>query len=602
MIATIRSVQPVDGHQPGGGSSGQTSKILVPGETIEATVVQSQETGSLVILVKGIPIEATSQVGRLQVGQVLHAKVEQGDGQILLRVGPQSELPATTLTVAGEVATAEPTTQLLRSLLSAGNSLVASLQKLVQTVRASAESGALPNQTATGLADLVERIQVKPGPVSAETLREALQTLGLEHEHAVSERVSQGQTLAGAVLPPSLKAWLLSAIAGQGAGTAVRNLSADRLLQGVVTSLAQGAAPEQIESQILLLRERLNLGVDSATAQRVIHALSRVATSVSYRAEASRAGLPSPSPQALVGASGNGDHPPALAQQPGASLWPALSSQVNELLDLFQESGGRQSLEAVSVSRLVRSIKDLVVRGAGAEDIEHQLSVLQERVSTSTQPDVLARNKQDVQSLYATLDHYGTRQGDPLFVATAKGRLAAILSEFDAQGPPTHTGSGAVTGWVREAQEVLRLIERTQVVNSMNAQSGQPLVFELPMGWQGASSVRFYVERRDEGGGHSAERGPRPYRVVTMLDIEQMGAVRVDALFTGKQVSARVFVDRPDVERTATTMLPQLQAGLSAKGFTVEALSASVADKADVKGEDLDVKAMPKRRLLNLTA
>jgi hypothetical protein len=49
-------------------------------------------------------------------------------------------------------------------------------------------------------------------------------------------------------------------------------------------------------------------------------------------------------------------------------------------------------------------------------------------------------------------------------------------------------------------------------------------------------------------------------------------------------------------------MLPLLQAGLSAKGFLVEALSASVADSANVKGEDLNVKAMPKRRLLNLTA
>jgi hypothetical protein len=300
------------------------------------------------------------------------------------------------------------------------------------------------------------------------------------------------------------------------------------------------------------------------------------------------------------GATGGGL--PALTTQPETSPWSLLSAQVNELLDLFQESGGRQSLESVTISRLVRSIKDLVAQGAGVEEIEHQLTVLQERISTSTQSDVLVRGRQDVQSLFVTLDRYGSQQGDPLFAATAKGRLAAILSEFGTRGVPTQTTGNALTGWAREANEVLRLIERTQVVNSMNAQSGQPMVFELPMGWQGASSVRFYVERRDEGGGAAGDRGPRPYRVVTMLDLEQMGSVRVDALFTGKQVSARVFVDRPEIERIVTKMLPLLHAGLSAKGFRVDALSASVAETPSVKGADLDVKAMPKRRLINLTA
>lgn len=602
MITHIRSVQPIDGHPSGGASSGQAAKILVPGETIEATVVQSQETGSLVILVKGIPVEATSQVGRLQVGQVLHARVEQGDGQILLRVGSQAEVPETTLTVSGEAATAERATQLLRSLLPAGTSLVASLQKLVQTVRASADGGALPNQAAAGLADLVERIEVKPGPVSAETLQKAIQTLGLDHEHRVSERVMNGETLAGATLPPSLKAWLLTAIAEQGTTTAVRNLSADRLLQGVLASLAQGGTPEQLEGHILLLRERLNLGVDPATAQRVIQVLSRVATAVSQHEAASRASPPSPSSEALFASEGNAGNLSTLAGLSEPSPQAALSSQVRELLDLFRESGGRQSLEAVSVSRLVRSIKELVVQGAGAGEIERQLAVLQERVSTSTQSDVLARSKAEVQSLYTILDRYGSQHGDPLFAATAKGRLAAILSEFQARDATHPVGTNSLTGWAREAHEVLRLIERTQVVNSMNVQAGQPLVFELPVGWQGASSVHFYVERRNEGAGAERNGGPRPYRVVTMLDVEQMGAIRVDALFTGKQVTARVFVDRPDVQRTVTEMLPLLQAGLSAKGFLVEALSASVADSANLKGEDLTVKAMPKRRLLNLTA
>ena len=602
MIANIRSVQPVEGQQPGGASSGQTARVLVPGEVIEATVVQSQETGSLVILVKGIPIEATSQVGRLQVGQVLQARVEQGDGQILLRVGSQAEVPATTLTVSGEVGTPEHTAQILRSLLPAGTSLVASLQKLVQTVRAGAESGALPDQTVAGFAELVNRLQIKPGPVSAESLRQALQTLGLDHEHTLSERLAQGQSLGQAAEPASLKAWLLSAVAEQATGATVRSLSVDRLLQGVTGALGDGASPDQIESQLELLKKRLNIGTDPATAQRVIQVLSRLSSALSQQGEASRL-RPAPTGGTRLSSAGSSHAGlPAVPSQAESSPWSILASQVRELLDLFQEAGGRQSLEAVAISRLVRSIKDLVAQGAGADEIEHQLTVLQDRIATSAQPDVLAKGKQEVQSLYVTLDRYGSQQGDPLFVATAKGRLAAILAEFESRGQGSAATTGVLHGWSRDANDVLRLIERTQVVNSMNAQNGQPLVFELPLGWQGASSVRLYVERREEGGGGTEGRGPRPYRVVTMLDVEQLGAVRVDALFTGKQVSARVFVDRPEVERTVTKMLPQLQAGLAAKGFTVEALSASVAETPNVKGEELDVKTMPKRRLLNLTA
>jgi hypothetical protein len=602
MIANIRSVQPVEGQQPGGASAGQAAKVLVPGDLIEATVVQSQETGNLVILVKGIPIEATSQVGRLQVGQTLHARVEQGDGQILLRVGAQAELPATTLTVTGEAGTAERTAQLLRVLLPAGNSLVSSLQKLVQTVRASAESGALTDQAVTGLATLLDKLQVKPGPVTADSLRQALQALGLEYERQLSEQVAQGQSLGSASIPFSLKGWLMSAVADQGRATVTRHLSIDRLLQGLVASVAEGAGPEQIESQLQLLRERLNLGADPATAQRVVQTLLRLASSLTHQDQSEQARLYGAGARAPLADSQGQAGLPALANPAGPTLWWALAGQVKDLSSLVQESEGRQSLEAVSIDRLVRSIKELMAQGAESGEIEHQLTLLQEKISSSTQPDVLTKGKQDVQGLFVTLDRYGSQQGDPLFAATAKGRLAAILSEFEMQGLMKESGAGTMTGWAREAHEVLRLIERTQVVNSMNAQSGQPMVFELPTAWQGTSSVRFYIERRDDGGETGGRQGPRPYRVVTMLDVDRLGAVRVDALFTGKQVSARVFVDRPEVERTVTKMLPLLQEALSARGFTVEALSASVAETPSVRGEELDVKSVPKRRLLNLTA
>ncbi|MBI5853824.1 MAG: flagellar hook-length control protein FliK [Nitrospirae bacterium] len=602
MITTIRSVNPVEGYQPGGGSPGNTTSFLVPGEAVEATVVHAQDTGSLVILVKGIPIEATSQVGRLQVGQVLQARVEQGDGQILRRVGPQAQIPGTTLTVTGQANEGDPVTTLLRSLLPAGNSLVASLEKLVQTVRASAENGVVPQETVSGLADLVDRLQLKPDQLSADSVRQALQAVGLDYEHAVSERVAQGQPLGNVALPASLKAWLLSAVAEQGSAVAVRTLPVDRLLEGLKTALRQGAAPDQIEDQLLLLRERLNQGVDASTADRVTQVLTRLLEqlpaqerSPGVRQLTGRRSLPHPSGESLSSL-------PARPGEPLPSQTSGLASVMGELLDALQEAGGNQSLEAVTINRLTRSIKELLTRGGEADQLERQLTLLHERVAAVTQPETLVKAKQEVQALFVALDRVEARPGDPVWLATAKSRLAMILSDLSKGQTSEQASPASLSGWMREAHEVLRMIERTQVVNAMNAQNGQPLVFELPLGFPGASSVRVHVERRDEGGGTSSELGSRPYRVVTMLDVEHIGAIRVDALFTGKHVSARVFVDRPEVERVVTAMLPILHAGLSAKGFTVEGLSASVAETRSVKGEDLAVKAVPHRRLVNLTA
>ncbi|TKB80678.1 MAG: flagellar hook-length control protein FliK [Nitrospira sp.] len=602
MITTIRSVNPIEGHQPGGGSPGNTASLLVPGEVVEATVVHAQDTGSLVILVKGIPIEATSQVGRLQVGQVLQARVEQGDGQILLRVGPQAQIPGTTLTVTGQANAGDPVTTLLRSLLPAGNSLVASLEKLVQTVRASAENGVISQQTVSGLADLVDRLQLKPDQLSADAVRQSLQAVGLDYEHAVSERVAQGQSLGNVALPASLKAWLLSAVADQGSAVAVRTLSVDRLLQGLKTALRQGVAPDQIEDQLLLLRERLNQGVDASTGDRVTQVLTRLLEqlpaqerSPGFRQPTGRPSLPHPSGESLSSL-------PARPGEPAPSQTSGLASVMVELLDALQEAGGKQSLEAVMISRLTRSIKELLTGGDEADLLERQLSLLHERVATATQPETLVKAKQEVQALFVALDRAEARSGDPVLLATAKSRLAMILSDLSKGQTSEQASPASLSGWMREALEVLRMIERTQVVNAMNAQNGQPLVFELPLGFPGASFVRVHVERRDEGGGTSRERDLRPYRVVTMLDVEHIGAIRVDALFTGKQVSARVFVDRPEVERVVTAMLPILHAGLSAQGFTVEGLSASVAESRSVKGEDLAAKAVPQRRLVNLTA
>jgi len=63
--------------------------LFTPGESVRATVLEMQDAGKLLILVKGLALTARSLAGPLQPGQVIQARVERAEGQILLKL----ELP-----------------------------------------------------------------------------------------------------------------------------------------------------------------------------------------------------------------------------------------------------------------------------------------------------------------------------------------------------------------------------------------------------------------------------------------------------------------------------------------------------------------------------
>jgi hypothetical protein len=574
----------LEGVQRTGSATQEGHPFLVPGETVEATVLQAPDTSSVVILVKGIPVEATSQIGRLHVGQVIQARVEPGDGQILLRVMSQSDATADaaggTLAVGQRTGEPDQVVILLRSLLPAGESLSTSLNRLVSSARASAESGLIPDEAATRLGALVGQLRLHPEAISADAVRQSLRTLGLEYEHGLLERLNQGQPLSKDAQVPTLKSWLLSALAERGAEERLEALPVDRLLQGVVQAFQRRAPIEELLSRMSLVRERLALGVEPDVLARAKGIVSTLLQ------------------EAAAEGTGPKGQPMATATPLTAALRAALDEIEAHRPGMLGPDG------EASVSRLLQGLIEALQRGASTGEIETLLAAIRERIAGADDPKAAGAIRRELQALIVSLDRQALSPGSGTGAAAmVKARLVAFLSELTGRGSHglADLSSSQPIGWRKDALEVLKLVERTQVVNALNAKSGQPLMFELPVAWPGASSVRLYVERREEG---TADRGtgPRPYRIVTMLDLPEVGPIRVDAVFAGKQVTGRVLVERAEVGRFVSGLLPTLHEGLTARGFVVAGLSASVSEPRHVRGEELDVKSVPHRHLLNIRA
>ena len=188
-------------------------ELFVPGEVIDAQVVQAVDTANVVIVVKGIPIEASSQVGQLKVGQVIRARVESVDGKILLHLEDPTLDPAGSS--IGTARTADPIVRALRALLPANEPLQAGLERLRLTLDAALKTGEVPKQTAEVFASLLQRVVLTKRDVTGERVHDAGVATGLQHEHELLVHVQQKGTLARPAQVPSLKSWLLAVVAEQ---------------------------------------------------------------------------------------------------------------------------------------------------------------------------------------------------------------------------------------------------------------------------------------------------------------------------------------------------------------------------------------------------
>ena len=468
------------------GQGPQRLALFVPGDMVEATVVTALDTGSLLIMVKGIPVRATSQVLNLKPGEVFQARVELVDGQTILKVEQRVPASGQAQTIVTTPASPARIAEILRTLLPApaAESLGPRLEHLTNAVREAARQGSLPQNAAVQFERLLQRFALTPAQVTGGTLKDAMLALGLQHE----------QGLLKGSADPTLKGWLMERLA---------------------------AAPG---------------------AQWVTEA--------------------------------------------GAAL--AGLERLQVLNTLNMQTGQPVAFEILGplLEKLARAVRDAVRQGTLPEHEAARFVGLLNRLGLRV--DQLPGGKLKTAMLILGLEHEkGLLKGTE--DATLKGWLARQVA------------SSPGSEWMNGARSVLTELERSQVINALNVQLGQPLAFEIPLWLPGMPVARVFVEERD-GGQQRQGEAARSFSIVTLLDLGAVGPIRVDAVLRAKRITACVLVARPEMEPAAAALLPTLSRGLAAKGFTVEGLSVAVAEGNTVSGEDLQARVVPGLSLVNTRA
>lgn len=591
-----------ESSRPGGQPS--LESLLASGEAVRATVLNVQNDGSLLLLLKGVTLRAASLVGSLSVGQVVEAHVELRDGQVLLRLDqPQptsSAIQAGALSAdraaairpgglgeAAQGAQAVQSTQiaaLLKSLLPADEPLASGLAKLAASLTAAVERGNLAPQALARVQALAQQISVAPeqldGPFTGDRIRGALLALGVQHESALLADWSRTGRVTEQGAAPNLKALLMTLLAEvvQDEPEAPPFSPAAVPLERSVWPTPFTAVPASPLYDVVLVRGQAQVffsgaadrpgltGSEPAPSDQPGTVRSTEGLSLPSRAEAevlfqverplSSAPPPASQPPAIGSEKPSAD--PALAQ--------ALPGQMKEPEAQMQATVGQNSLSQPAPSQ-----------GDGF-------------LRTDSQPQA--------------------GKGRPVALPAGLPSIAqaGLVDEDDESAKPSGASSLSGTsesersgrgGWIRDAQQVLTLIERTQALAVLNGQAGQPILFELPLvGW---GQARIYVEEQ-AGGGRGGREQARSYNVVTLLELDGLGALRVDTLLTGKRLSARFLLDQPEVRQRVAGYLPALNASLSAKGYQVDVLAADVGEPPQVRGEDVRVRAVPRVSLVSRKA
>jgi hypothetical protein len=560
--------------QPSGGSPGPS--LLVPGEAVQALVLEAQDPGRLVILVKGIPLSASSLAGPLVPGQVIQARVERADGQVFLKL----EQPSQQLDQPIRAQSPQPWV-----LTGKGSQLPKDGQPSVNGRAGSVSQAAPTPASTTGLhgrdtADVV-------------TISASRRERGLFPDAAPGH--SSNPPAAGMATHSPAEAEQ-DQPAGQPEGTSQDKPQTVRGDPGHQPVLPEDQPPVQ---PVLIDSERKSFPTVS--------------------------------------------HGPAVAKasqiltsgQPAQTLSPADLGDPGPIFQLLRALLPADESFGVGLERLLQSVRTAVRQKVLPEQAGTELEKLHDRLVLKTgdpqEPQVkealLAKGLQYEQSFLALLDK-GDGGLKGTVEPTLKGWLLAALKAHaeraraePAQAAPSGAQSqGAPSDeallsrlsqapaqephaeWIKDARHLLRVIEREQVLNSLNFQSGQPLFVEVALGPWALSSASLYFNRL--GGDGTKERQPagRSYSLVTLLQLDGIGAIRVDALLTGKRIAARFMVERPEVERAVKALLPRLKKGLSAGGYRVETLAATVADLNLIRGEDLRARTIPDLSLVNLRA
>jgi hypothetical protein len=480
----------------------------------------------------------------------------------------------------------DPVVDLLKQLLPVDSPVGTVLERFREAV-ASLQNQQPANDAAAKLMTLLKALPIDLKTVTGEGLRSVIDRLGLRYEPMLQSAFSEQTPVPLPQLTAqNLKAALLTLLDGFQSGTPV-DITLSAIQRGIGHAAGSTTAPPL--SHPIMRSSGENL--ESALLKQ-LEAQSRGILTTSSESDA----LQQPNTTSL-----NGQLQPAARPAPQGNVLQQLPQTANPVVGQEATAAAAKLIQSIPQATTVGSIAEGPVAALRAIDAGNEVERLAapKVVGAESEVESLISNSKNIELKTPQLGEQITKS------AVNKLLLGAELPVQNADSAAQSIGlSGKQATDVRQqAHELLTVIERTQVLNSVNSERGEPLTFQIPFVLDGRSSTaEFYVDRRSEEGTNSPPE-ERHYSVVALLDLSELGALRVDLALHKKQLSVKVTVEREDTVALASKLLPELAQTLATHGFTVEFLRCELKTDGSVRGEELRDQPLPEGDgLINIRA
>jgi hypothetical protein len=488
----------------------------------------------------------------------------------------------------------DPVIDLLKQLLPVDSPVGSVLERFRQALTTSMTEQ-MSDDAIGKILILLKSLPVDLKTVTGEGLRSAIDRLGLRYEPMLQAAFAQRVPLVPAqVTAQNLKAALLTLLEAplpegtvNGPSPSVPRAVSPAPIQQTQLPQAQSpvyaTAPPQLAAAFTqLVRENLEtILLQQLQAQSkgvLIHQPETILPE-------ENAVPPAPTPQQLGKPLQRDGNPPQVERLLPVDALEQVLQNLNPGGDHDVELGLRKLLQSTQISENNNEISDQISqrKAFSGDNLQPVSSDLKNQSGEQRSSSLVEQIRQVA----------GTK------VAAAVPQESAITDSAPAGLPAPVVGKQG-TDLRQQAHELLTAIERTQVLNSVNNERGEPLTFQIPFLLDGrASTAEFYVERRFEDG-RKTDPEERHYSVIALLDLSELGALRVDLAMHKKQLSVKVTVEREETELLAVRRLPVLRQTLGEQGFAVEFLKCERKNDGSAKGADLRDRTLPGNSLINL--
>ena len=170
-----------------------------------------------------------------------------------------------------------------------------------------------------------------------------------------------------------------------------------------------------------------------------------------------------------------------------------------------------------------------------------------------------------------------------------QGKLEKYLAkEGDRIPPPTER---TITETIQQVKLASDNIEMQQLSNKLSKQEQNPLLLQIPDPYfPEAKTVKFFI--RDNGEGEGGKSGDRKgFHMVFLLNLSNIGDIRIDANLNGTNVAAEFASEDKSVVNQVDAGREELRKKLEELGFSAS-INASVKEKAEMEMEDTTEEAL----------